>query len=141
MAFVPYPEGNLTSDGRTCRGTGGIVATSLKISGLRCLYDPWGGMLSNNTFSGNGFFGNPGNADYANLIAGGGRPVNCFSGNVRVDSSLSHVLGPATSANAEDGHPDQTPDDLRNSLPVCRPLRREHRREPRSSSWNATPDC
>ena len=26
MAFVPYPEGNLTSDGRTCRGTGGIVA-------------------------------------------------------------------------------------------------------------------
>ena len=109
MAFVPYPEGNLTSDGRTCRGTGGIVATSLKISGLRCLYDPWGGMLSNNTFSGNGFFGNPGNADYANLIAGGGRPVNCFSGNVDYDASLSHLLGPATSGNAEDGHPGQTP--------------------------------
>ncbi len=109
MAFVPYPEGNLTSDGRTCRGTGGIVATSLKISGLRCLYDPWGGVLSNNTFSGNGFFGNSGNADYANLIAGGGRPVNCFSGNVEYDASLSHVLGPATSGNAEDGHPGQTP--------------------------------
>ena len=109
MAFVPYPEGNLTSDGRTCRGTAGIVATSLKISGLRCLYDAWGGMLSNNKFSGNGFFGNPGNADFANLIAGGGRPVNCFSGNVRVDASLSHVLGPATSANAEAGHPEQTP--------------------------------
>ncbi len=109
MAFVPYPDGNLTSDGRTCRGTGGIVATSLKVSGLRCLYDPWGGMLSNNTFSGNGFFGNPGNADYANLIAGGGRPVNCFSGNVQYDSTLSHPLGPATSANARDGHPEQTP--------------------------------
>ena len=109
MAFVPYPEGNLTSDGRTCRGTGGIAATSLKISGLRCLYDPWGGMLSNNTFSGNGFFGNPGNADYANLVAGGGRPVNCFSGNVEYDASLSHVLGPATSGNAEDGHSGQTP--------------------------------
>jgi hypothetical protein len=109
MAFVPYPDGNLKSDGRTCRGTGGIVATSLKISGLRCLYDPWGGMLSNNTFSGNGFLGNAGDADYANLIAGGGRPVNCFSGNIRVDSSLSHVLGPATSANAQDGHPGQTP--------------------------------
>jgi hypothetical protein len=66
-------------------------------------------MLSNNTFSGNGFFGNAGDADYANLIAGGGRPVNCFSGNIRVDSSLSHVLGPATSANAQDGHPGQTP--------------------------------
>ena len=109
MAFVPYPDGNLTSDGRTCRGTGGIVATSLKISGLRCLYDPWGGMLSNNKFSGNGFFGNPGNADYANLIAGGGRPVNCFSGNVEYDASLSHVVGPATSGNAKDGHAGQTP--------------------------------
>ncbi len=109
MAFVPYPEGNRSSDGRTCRGTGGIVATSLKISGLRCLYDPWGGMLSNNTFSGNGFFGNPGNADYANLIVGGGRPVNCFSGNVEYDASLSHMLGPATSGNAKDGHSGQTP--------------------------------
>ena len=117
MAFVPYPEGNLTSDGRTCRGTGGIVATSLKISGLRCLYDPWGGMLSNNTFSGNGFFGNRGNADYANLIAGGGRPVNCFSGNVEYDASLSHVLGPAISGNAEDGHPGQTPASCENLSP------------------------
>jgi hypothetical protein len=66
-------------------------------------------MLSNNTFSGNGFFANPGNADYANLVVGGGRPVNCFSGNVEDDASLSHALGPATSANAESGHPEQTP--------------------------------
>jgi len=109
MAFVPYPEGNLTSDGRTCRGTGGIVATSLKVSGLRCLYDPWGGMLSDNTFSGNGFFGNPGDADFANLTAAGGEPVNCFSGNVEKDASLSQTLGAATSANAKDGHPEQTP--------------------------------
>jgi hypothetical protein len=113
MAFIPYPDGNLKSDGRTCRGTGGIVALSLarslKVSGLSCLYDPWGGMLTNNTFSGNGFFGNPGNADYANVLASGGRPVNCFSGNVQYDATLSHPVGPATSANAEDGHPEQTP--------------------------------
>ncbi len=35
--------------------------------------------------------------------------MNCFSGNVAYDASLSHVLGPATSANAEGGHPEQTP--------------------------------
>jgi hypothetical protein len=108
MAFVPYPDGNLTSDGRTCRGTGGVAARSLKVSGLSCLYDPWGNMLTNNSFSGNGFFGNPGNADYANLIAAGGRPVNCFSGNVEVNASL-HPVGPAKSANVADGHPEETP--------------------------------
>jgi hypothetical protein len=109
MAFIPYPDANTTSDGRTCTGTGGVLATSLGISGLACTYDPWGGVLSNNKFSGNGFFGNPGNADFANLLVSGGRPVNCFSGNVRWNASLSHRIGPATSANAQDGHPEQTP--------------------------------
>jgi hypothetical protein len=109
MAFVPYPDGNTTSDGRTCNGTGGVVATSLQISGLACIYDPWGGVLSNNRFSGNGSFGNPGNADFANLLVSGGRPVNCFSGNVRWNASLSRRIGPATSANALDGFPGQTP--------------------------------
>ena len=113
MAFIPYPEANLSNDGRTCKGTGGVVAVSLakslKVSGLNYLYDPWAGMLTNNVFSGNGFFGNPGNADYANVLASGGRPVNCFSGNVEYDATLTHPIGPATSANAEDGHPEQTP--------------------------------
>ncbi len=121
VAFIPYPESNLTSDGRTCKGTGGTVAVSLarslKVKDLSCLYDPWGGMLTNNTFSGNAFFGNPGNADYANVVASGGRPVNCFSGNVQYDATLTHPIGPATSANAQDGHPEQTPSTCRALTP------------------------
>ena len=109
MAFLPYPDGNTTSDGRTCTATKGTLATSLGISGLACIYDPWGGVLSNNKFSGNGSFGNPSNADFANLLVSGGRPVNCFSGNTRWDATFSHKLGPATSANALDGFPKQTP--------------------------------
>ena len=109
MAFVPYPDGNTSSGGRTCTGTKGVVATSLGIPGLSCLYDPWGGVLSNNMFSGNGSFGNPSNADFANLLISGNRPVNCFSGNTQWDSTFTHQLGDATSGNALDGHPGQTP--------------------------------
>ncbi len=99
IAFVPYPDGNTTSDGRTCVGTKGFVATSLGISGLSCLYDPQGDVLSNNEFSGNGTFGNSTNADFANLLIAGGQPANCFSGNTRWDSTFTHQLGPAVSGN------------------------------------------
>ena len=109
IALVPYPEGNTTSDGRTCTGTKGVVATSLGVSGLSCLYDPWGVAVENNQFAGNGSFGNPSNADFANLLASGNEPVNCFSGNTEWDSTFTHQLGAATSGNALDGHPEQTP--------------------------------
>ena len=42
MAFIPYPEGNLTSEGKTCRGQGGIVAKSLKVSGPALPLRPMG---------------------------------------------------------------------------------------------------
>ena len=109
IALVPYPDGNTTSDGRTCTGTKGVVATSLGVSGLSCLYDPWDVAVENNQFAGNGSFGNPSNADYANLLAYGNEPVNCFSGNTAWDSTFTHPLGAATSGNALDGHPEQTP--------------------------------
>ncbi|HEV3281802.1 MAG TPA: hypothetical protein VG032_09385 [Acidimicrobiales bacterium] len=99
VAFVPYPDGNTTSDGRTCVGTKGFVATSLGISGLSCLYDPQGNVLSNNKFSGNGTFANSTNADYANLLIAGGQPANCFIGNTQWDSAFTHKLGPAVSGN------------------------------------------
>ncbi len=98
VAFVPYPDGNTTSDGRTCTGTKGFVATSLGISGLECLYDPVGDVLSDNKFSGNGTFGNPTNADYANLLIAGGQPANCFVGNTEWNSTFTQQTGPATSA-------------------------------------------
>lgn len=99
VAFVPYPDGNTTSDGRTCLGTQGFVATSLGISGLACLFDPQGNVLSNNRFSGNGSFGNATNADYANLLIAGGQAANCFVGNSRWNATFTHRTGPATSGN------------------------------------------
>ncbi|MGH9078714.1 MAG: hypothetical protein ACRDYE_01310 [Acidimicrobiales bacterium] len=98
-AFVPYPDGNTTSDGRTCVGTKGFVATSLGISGLSCIYDPQGDVLAHNKFSGNGTFGNPTNADYANLLIAGGQPANCFFDNTEWDSTFTHQSGAATSGN------------------------------------------
>jgi hypothetical protein len=99
VAFVPYPDGNTASDGRTCVGTKGFDATSLGISGLSCLYDPQGNVLAHNKFSGNGTFANPTNADYANLLIAGGQPANCFFGNTEWDSTFTHHSGPATSGN------------------------------------------
>lgn len=108
VLFLPYPDPNTSSDGRTCAATGGIGATALGISGIGCLFDPTGDMLSGNRFSGNGTFGNPGNADFGNLLVGGGEPANCFTGNTRWDASFNRVVGPASSANAADGHGAQT---------------------------------
>jgi hypothetical protein len=109
ILFAPYPDENTTSDGKTCTGTKGIVSTSLGIPGLSCLFDPSGDVLTNNQFSGNGYFANPSNADFGNLLAGGNELTNCFSGNTEWDSGFTTQLGAATSANALDGFASQTP--------------------------------
>jgi len=101
MLFVPYPDSNTRSDGKTCTGTGGIVATSLHIPGIACLYDPEGDASLSNKFSGNGTFGNPSNADYGNLLVGGNIPQNCFAGNTEWNSAFTQETGPATSADSE----------------------------------------
>ncbi len=66
--FVPFPD-----SGPPC--TGGTDA-----GGQLCLYDEWGDALIDNTYAGNGFFGNPTNGDYAltNFEPG---PTDCFAGN------------------------------------------------------------
>ncbi len=109
ILFVPYPDANTTSDGRTCLGTGGILISDV-IPGVGCLYDPQGDALVDNKFSGNGTLGNPSNADFGNLLGKGGEPGSCFSGNTEWDSSSFAVqTGLATDANALDGYPQVTP--------------------------------
>jgi len=109
ILFVPYPDANTTSDGKTCEGTKGIVATGLGISGVSCLYDPQGDHLVNNEFSGNGTFGNPSNADFGNLLISGNFPADCFSGNTEWNSTFTTELGAATNSNVADGYSTQTP--------------------------------
>ncbi|HLM97590.1 MAG TPA: right-handed parallel beta-helix repeat-containing protein [Acidimicrobiales bacterium] len=100
ILFVPYPDGNTTSDGKTCKATGGEVASGLGVAGVACLYDPEGDALLNNKFSGNGTLGNPTNADFGNLLVGGKTPENCFSGNTEWNSGFTLETGPATSADS-----------------------------------------
>ncbi len=77
--FVPYPDPNLKSDGKTCKSTGGIVVASFDIPGVKCLFDPEGDASLDNTYSGNSSWGNSTNADIGNLLAAGSEPEDCFS--------------------------------------------------------------
>ena len=106
VVFIPYPDPNTSSGGKTCSGTKGIT---FSISGFNCLYDPMGDALLNNQFSGNGTFGNPSNADFGNLLIGGHEPTNCFSGNTEWNSSFTTQSGNASNANVNDGFLTQTP--------------------------------
>ncbi len=77
--FVPFPDSDTPPVGVTCAGSGGADFSSL---GLGCVYDTQDDALLNNTFSQNGFFGNPTNGDYGQVTLTGGHPQNCFAGNV-----------------------------------------------------------
>ncbi len=94
MLFVPYPDSNTSSDGKTCTKTGGMLATSLGVSGVACLYDPEGDAAVNNKFSGNGTFGNPSNADFGNLLVGGEDAGELLLGQHRVELELHAANGP-----------------------------------------------
>jgi hypothetical protein len=74
--LVPFP-----ASGPPC--TGGT-----DLAGQLCLYDEWGDAIQNNTYSGNGFYGNPTNGDIAltNLEPG---PSDCFAGNHDTGGALT----------------------------------------------------
>jgi hypothetical protein len=76
--FVPFPD----SPGATgvCTGSGGRLDT---LPGF-CIYDPQSDALLNNTYSGNGGYGNPTNGDFGQITlnsGGSGEGQNCFGGN------------------------------------------------------------
>ena len=97
--FVPFVDTDTPPAGVTCAGAGGSDLSGL---GLGCLFDPKGDALLDNTFSHNGYFGNPTNGDYGNLTFATKIPQNCFVGNVAPDGS--------------------TPANLEATLPKCGPL-------------------
>jgi hypothetical protein len=72
--FVPYPDSDPGPPG-LCAGSGGQV-----VSGF-CIYDPKGDALLDNTYSGNGGYGNPTNGDFGQITFFGGEPQNCYGGN------------------------------------------------------------
>jgi hypothetical protein len=74
--FVPFPDSDTPSLGQTCAGKGGTEE-----AGLGCVFEASGGALLNNTFVNDGYFGNPSNSDFGELVLNGGQPQNCFAGN------------------------------------------------------------
>ena len=54
---------------QTCADYGGV-----QISGLGCVFEPEGDALLDNTFVHNGFFGNPTNADFGQIVLNSGLP-------------------------------------------------------------------
>jgi len=106
LLFVPYPDPNLRSDGKTCKGTGGLDVSSLLGNlGVSCIYDPEGDAAIDNTFTNNSTLGNADNADLGNLLIGSNEPENCFVGNT--DSATES--GEATNADVIDGYPQLAP--------------------------------
>jgi hypothetical protein len=82
VLFVPYPDSDHPSLGQTCAGSGGNEEP-----GFGCVYDPAGDALLQNTFDHNGFFGNPTNGDFGQIVLIPGKARNCFSGNAAPDGS------------------------------------------------------
>jgi hypothetical protein len=74
--FVPYPDSGKPVDGQTCQGTGGF-----EIKGFGCVYEPEGDALLDNTYTNDGFFGNPDNVDFGQITLNAGIPGDCFAGN------------------------------------------------------------
>jgi hypothetical protein len=82
ILFVPYAQSGRPSLHQTCAGAGGH-----KLPGFGCVLDPEGDALIDNTFSHNGYFGNPTNSDFGQFTLFGHEPQDCFSGNDYPDGS------------------------------------------------------
>jgi hypothetical protein len=80
--FIPYADSNPPSNGQTCSGIGGRI-----VQPFGCVLDPKGNAMIRNTFTNNGFFGNPGNADFGQVALFAGEPFNCYRDNTAAKGS------------------------------------------------------
>jgi hypothetical protein len=99
ILFVPFPDSGHPDLGQTCAGTGGN-----EVAAFGCVYDPSADALLNNTFEHNGFFGNPTNGDFGQIVIKAGKPQNCYRGNTYPNGSA--------------------PPNLEQKQPVCGPITR-----------------
>jgi hypothetical protein len=76
VLFLPYPDSGTPSLNQKCANYGGV-----QLTGLGCVFDPEGNALKGNTFVNNGFFANPSNADFGQIVLRAGLPSNCYAGN------------------------------------------------------------
>jgi hypothetical protein len=76
ILFVPYPDSGTPSLHQKCAAFGGF-----EISGLGCVFEPEGDALMGNTFVNDGYFGNPSNADFGQILLHTGLASNCYADN------------------------------------------------------------
>ena len=70
VLFVPYPDSGTPSLHQKCADFGGF-----QTPGLGCVFEPEGDALKGNTFVNDGYFGNPSNADFGQIVLHSGLPV------------------------------------------------------------------
>jgi hypothetical protein len=76
ILFVPYPDSGTPSLHQKCSDYGGF-----QIRGLGCVFEAENDSLTGNTFTNDGFFGNPTNADFGQIVVHSGLPSNCYAAN------------------------------------------------------------
>lgn len=76
VLFVPYPDSGTPSLNQKCANFGGYQTT-----GLGCVFEPEGNALKGNTFVNDGFYANPTNADFGQIVLHVGLPSNCYADN------------------------------------------------------------
>ncbi len=103
--FLPFADSDTPPPGISCSGLGQTNLSGVLGPGDLCVYDPMNDAMIGNTFSHNGFFGNPTNGDFANLTLSTGIPQDCFVDNVMPNGSeppnlqaTNSVCGPATTS-------------------------------------------
>ena len=74
--FIPYPDSGKPSLNQKCGKYGGF-----QISGLGCVFEDTNDRLAGNTYVHDGFFGNPTNADFGQIVLHAGLPSNCYAVN------------------------------------------------------------
>lgn len=87
VLFLPYPD-TKTPPPQAPNCQGGIISNPSNT----CLYDDWGNALLKNSFTNNGFFGNPTNGDFGEITETAA-PTNCYSGNTDTSGELTSSPG------------------------------------------------
>jgi hypothetical protein len=80
--FIPYPDSGTPSFHQKCGDYGGF-----QISGIGCLFEDENDRLAGNTYVHDGFFGNPTNSDFGQIVVNKGLPSNCYAGNTAPQGS------------------------------------------------------
>ncbi len=106
VSYQPYPDtetppANVVKAGKACRG--GAPNFSLLGLNVACLYDDWGVQTVGNTFTNDGFFGNPTNGDMAQATFTAGHAINCYAGNRNTDGTLTSSPASVQTTNTDCG--------------------------------------